>query len=187
MKKILFISLAILLNIHLIVSAQELKGNKTNLHVSQYGKSETKKISLGMKAPSFAGQDEKGNKVSNTDFIGKKNVLLVFYPGDDTPGCTKQLCSIRDDFKDLGRLDIKVFGINQGDAASHDKFIKKYKFPFSLIIDKDSKISKEYDAMGIFGFINRTVVLINKEGKVVLYERGFPDLSPKTVMKLINA
>lgn len=167
------------------VNAEELRGNKTNLHVSQYGTSNKSKIGVGSNAPKFTAIDSNGNKVNLSDFKGKNNVLLVFYPGDSTPTCTKQLCSIRDDYKDLQKLGIKVFGINPGDASSHNKFIKENKFQFPLLIDKNNSISKAYDSMSFLGFVNRTVVLINKQGKIVLFERGVPDLSPKKIAKLI--
>lgn len=168
------------------VNAEELKGNKTNLHVSQYGSKLNKKtVKVGVKAPNFSAIDSNGNKVNLSEFKNKNSVLLVFYPGDSTPTCTKQLCDIRDDYKDLEKIGIKVFGINQADSESHNKFIKENKLQFPLIIDKNSEISKAYDSMGFLGFINRTVVLINKKGDIVLFERGVPDLSPKKLSKLI--
>ncbi len=164
--------------------ADELKGRSTILHVPNYGKGKTK-LSTGVEAPQFSLTDSNGNKVSLSDFKGKKNVLLVFYPGDNTPGCTKQLCALRDDYKGLEKSDIKVFGVNPATSESHNKFIKDYKFPFQLLIDKNSKVADAFDAVGMLGFINRTVVLINKEGKIVLYERGMPKLEPKIISKLL--
>jgi peroxiredoxin Q/BCP len=164
--------------------ADELKGNKTNLHVQTYGKDNTK-LAAGIMAPDFKTVDSNGKKISLADYKGKKNVLLVFYPGDNTPGCTKQLCALRDDYKGLEKLDVKVFGVNPADAESHNKFIKNQKYPFQLLVDKDKKIAETYDAVGMLGFINRTVVLINKEGKIVLYERGMPEMKPAIVAKLL--
>ncbi|MFN8575783.1 MAG: peroxiredoxin [Candidatus Sericytochromatia bacterium] len=173
-------------SIQLSINAEELKGNKTNLHVSQYGEKINKKnLKVGVKAPNFSAIDSNGNKVSLSDFKNKNSVLLVFYPGDSTPTCTKQLCAIRDDYKDLEKIGIKVFGINQADSQSHNKFINENKLQFPLIIDKNSEISKAYDCMGFLGFINRTVVLINKKGDIVFFERGVPDLSPNKLSKLI--
>lgn len=167
-------------------NAEELRGNKTNLHVSQYGSQQNKKqLGVGSTAPQFSAIDSNGKKVNLSDFKGKNNVLLVFYPGDSTPTCTKQLCSIRDDYKDLEKLGVKVFGVNPGDASSHNKFIKENKLQFPLLIDNNNSISKAYNSMGFLGFINRTVVLINKQGKIVLFERGVPDLSPNKISKLI--
>jgi peroxiredoxin Q/BCP len=184
--KTFFSTILISSSIQLTSNADELKGNKTNLHVSQYGsKSNKKDLGVGVKAPDFSAIDSNGNKFNLSDFKNKNSVLLVFYPGDSTPTCTKQLCAIRDDYKDLEKLGVKVFGVNQADSESHNKFIKENKLQFPLIIDKDSSISKAYNSMGFLGFINRTVVLINKQGNIVLFERGVPDLSPKKVSKLI--
>jgi peroxiredoxin Q/BCP len=163
--------------------ADPLKGQKTNLHGPQFVND--KKIAAGINAMDFSALDSKGHTVKLSDFKGKKNVLLIFYPGDNTPGCTRQLNALRDEYKGLDKLNIKIFGVNQANAESHNKFISDQKLPFELIVDQDSKISTAYDAMGMLGFINRTVVLINKEGKIVLYERGMPDINPKTVVKLL--
>lgn len=164
--------------------AEGIKGQSTILHGPIYG-SQKAKLGTGMIAPVFSAMDSNGKSVNIADFKGNKNVLLVFYPGDNTPGCTKQLCALRDDYKELEKLDIKVFGVNPADADSHNHFIKNQKFPFQLLIDKDKKIAGTYDALGMLGFINRTVVLINKAGKIVLYERGMPTLAPKLVSKLL--
>lgn len=181
------ISLALIsISFQLNSNAEELKGNKTNLHVSQYGDKNSKNsLTPGNKAPEFSAVDSNGNKFDLANFKGKNSVLLVFYPGDSTPTCTKQLCSIRDDYKNLEKLGVKVFGVNPGTSESHNKFIKENKLPFPLLVDKENKIAKTYDSMGFLGFVNRTVVLINKEGKIVLFERGLPDLSPNKVDKLI--
>src|SRR3989338_5835990 len=91
-----------------------------------------KLLTVGSRAPSFTLKDAAGNAVSLKDFRGKKSVVLIFYPGDMTPGCTMQLCAIRDDWSKFTRHDTVVFGINHGDAESHKAFIKKYGFPFPL-------------------------------------------------------
>lgn len=178
-KILVTLSLFLLLGFQVESNAKEIKNNNI------YKYAEKSKPKVGNKAPDFMVQDSSGKNIKLSDFVGKKNILLVFYPGDNTPGCTKQLCTIRDDFKGLDKLDVKVFGVNQADSESHKSFITKNNFQFELLVDKDKKISSEYDAVGFFGIISRTVVLINKEGKIVLYERGFPDVSPKAIDKLI--
>ena len=163
----------------------ERKGNSTMLHVKDYGGKNGDKVSEGTKAPLFIANDSNGKKVDLGSFKGKKNILLVFYPGDNTPGCTTQLCAIRDDYKGLEKLDLVVFGVNPADESSHKKFITDHKFPFQLIVDKDKKISEAYDAIGMFGFISRTVVLIDKKGDIVFYKRGMPELKPDKIAKLL--
>lgn len=168
-----------------ILFAPNVFANKSDIKEKKEESNKVIKLSVGLKAPNFSAKTQDGKNVKLSDFKGKNSVLLVFYPGDNTPVCTKQLCDIRDDYKGLEKKGIKVFGINQADEKSHKDFIKDQKLPFSLIIDEKLEISKNYDAMGAFGFINRTVVLINKEGKIVLYERGTPDVSAKKIKNLI--
>ncbi|PLX24577.1 peroxiredoxin [Candidatus Parcubacteria bacterium] len=134
-------------------------------------------IKVGDKAPLFTLKNQSGQKVALKDFLGKKNVLLIFYPGDNTPGCTKQLCAVRNDFSKFQKLDTIIFGVNHADDTSHQKFIDKYKFPFDLLIDSDKKVSRKYKALKfMFGHesIKRSVVLIDKQGKIVFLKRGMP-------------
>jgi peroxiredoxin len=91
-------------------------------------------LSVGDKAPAFSLRDQDGNPVTLEDFKTRKNVVLVFYPGDNTPGCTKQLCAIRDRFELFADNDTVVFGINPQDPASHKKFIIKRSLPFPLLV-----------------------------------------------------
>lgn len=134
-------------------------------------------IKVGDKAPLFTLKNQAGQKIALKDFLGKKNVLLIFYPGDNTPGCTKQLCAVRDDFSKFKNLDAVVFGVNHGDDTSHQKFIDKYQFPFDLLIDEDRNVSRKYKALKfMFGHesIKRSVVLIDKQGKIIFLKRGMP-------------
>jgi peroxiredoxin Q/BCP len=130
-------------------------------------------VQIGTEAPLFTLKDQEGTTVTLKDFRGKKNVVLVFYPGDQTPGCTKQLCAIRDDFEDFKAADTVVFGVNPGNAESHQKFIAKQKYPFPLLVDEKSEVAKAYNAKGLL-FTKRTVYGIDKEGKIVFAQRGMP-------------
>ncbi len=134
-------------------------------------------LKIGDNAPLFSLYNQKGELIQSADFKNRKNVLLIFYPGDDTPGCTKQLCALRDDFSQFAQKDTIVLGINQADHNSHQKFISKYHLPFDLLIDADRKISEKYGASQyIFGHqtIKRSVVLIDKQGKIIYLKRGLP-------------
>lgn len=134
-------------------------------------------FSTGSRAPLFTLQDERGRGVSLSDFKGKKNVVLVFYPGDLTPGCTMQLSSIRDNFSKFAALETVVFGVNHADAESHAAFIKKCALPFSLLTDAGRKVSAKYGATKKFfkaTIIKRTVVVIGKDGKIAYYKHGMP-------------
>jgi thioredoxin-dependent peroxiredoxin len=97
----------------------------------------------GEKAPDFTATDQNGKIVSLSDFKGK-NVILYFYPKDDTPGCTAEACSFRDNYQSLLGKGFAVIGVSTDDEKSHKKFEKKYNLPFALIADPDKKIVEAY-------------------------------------------
>jgi len=134
-------------------------------------------LKAGDKAPKFTLKTNQGQETNLTDLIGKHPVILIFYPGDMTPGCTIQLCNIRDDWAKFKQAKAMVFGVNHADAESHNRFADKYSFPFPLLIDKDKKVSKKYGAIKkIFTatVIKRTVVIIGKDGLIKFYRHGMP-------------
>ena len=131
-------------------------------------------IQEGKLAPDFTLEDQNGKPVSLSDFAGKKNVLVYFYPKDDTPGCTKEACGFRDEIRAFAKLGVVVLGVSPDGAASHQKFIAKYKLPFPLLSDPDRKVMKKYGAFGekmMYGKkttgVIRSSVLIGKDGKVL--------------------
>jgi len=97
----------------------------------------------GQKAPDFKAKDQNGKSISLSDFSGK-DVILYFYPKDDTPGCTAEACSFRDNYQSLIKEGFEVLGVSTDDEKSHQKFINKYSLPFSLIADTDKKIVEAY-------------------------------------------
>ena len=101
----------------------------------------------GEKAPSFSLPDETGTKVSLADFAGKK-VVVYFYPKDDTPGCTKEACSLRDNYDAILEKGAVVIGVSKDDGESHKKFKTKYDLPFYLVSDPDAEMIKAYGAWG---------------------------------------
>ncbi len=132
------------------------------------------KMSLkeGDKAPVFTAPTNGGGKVSLADFKGK-NVILYFYPKDDTPGCTKEACGFRDAWKELTKLGVAVVGVSGDPAASHQKFIAKYRLPFPLLSDPDRTVMTKYGAFGEKTMYGKTVqgvirstVWIGPDGKV---------------------
>ena len=128
-------------------------------------------LPAGAKAPDFTVHDESGHTVSLSALRGK-NVVLVFYPGDDTSVCTKQLCDFRDRWKEAGAKNTVVFGVNPWSAASHMKFRDKFHFPFPLLVDDGQKVAAMYHANGLF--IKRTVYLIGPDGVIRFARRGVP-------------
>jgi peroxiredoxin Q/BCP len=129
-------------------------------------------LAAGSKAPDFSlpGQDGKAVRLSK---LRGKNVVLVFYPGDDTMVCRKQLCEFRDQWEQARKRNVEVFGVNPGNAESHRKFQEKYHFPFPLLVDDGQKVAELYHANGLF--IKRTVYLIGPDGVIRYARRGKPD------------
>ena len=129
-------------------------------------------IEEGKKAPAFTLKDADGNKVALKDFAGT-DVILYFYPRDDTPGCTKEACGFRDLQKQIRKHGAVVLGVSPDGPESHDKFTKKYKLPFPLLCDPDKKVMTKYGAWGekmMYGKktvgVIRSTVLIGPDGKV---------------------
>jgi peroxiredoxin Q/BCP len=131
----------------------------------------SKPLPAGTPAPEFSAQDDSGRTITLSSLRGR-NVILVFYPGDDTPGCTKQLCDFRDRWEQLRSQGVEVFGVNPQSAAKHTKFRNKFNFPFPLIVDDGRRIAKLYNAHG--PIIKRTVYLIGPDGVIRFSRRGMP-------------
>lgn len=130
-------------------------------------------LEVGNKAPDFTGKNQDGKDIKLSDFAGQK-IALYFYPKDDTPGCTKQACSLRDGFPLLKQNNIVVLGVSPDDKESHQKFIEKYDLPFTLIADDDKKIVNQYGVYGErnmygnkFMGVKRTTFLINEDGEII--------------------
>ncbi|MDD4087972.1 MAG: thioredoxin-dependent thiol peroxidase, partial [Bacteroidales bacterium] len=104
-------------------------------------------LQKGDKAPDFTGNDQQGKVVSLDDFKGKK-LVLYFYPKDDTPGCTKEACNLRDNYADLLDKGFALLGVSPDTEDSHQKFISKYELPFPLLSDPELKIIKAFGAWG---------------------------------------
>jgi peroxiredoxin Q/BCP len=134
-------------------------------------------LPVGTPAPDFTLPDDAGNTVHLADLRGR-DVVLVFYPADDTPGCTKQLCQLRDDWSQAKERGAAVFGVNPGSVASHAKFRQKYSLPFPLLVDRGKQVAALYHADG--PFVKRTVYRIGPDGVVRFARRGMP--SPQEVL-----
>jgi peroxiredoxin Q/BCP len=132
-------------------------------------------LKLGDAAPDFTLPDAAGAPVHLRDELQHGPVVLIFYPMDATPGCTAQLCAVRDDAADYAAAGVRVFGVNNGDAASHARFSAKHGFSAPLLVDRDLAVAKAYGAkLGPLPLINRTVVGIAADGTVAYYKRGSP-------------
>jgi peroxiredoxin Q/BCP len=128
-------------------------------------------LGVGSPAPDFEAVDQTGKTVKLSALKGSP-VVLVFYPGDDTPGCTRQLCEIRDRWSAYEAAGVAVFGVNPQGAASHTKFAAKFGFPFPILVDQGGEIAGVYHAGG--WLVRRTVYGIGADGRVAFAERGSP-------------
>ncbi|KKQ77944.1 MAG: alkyl hydroperoxide reductase [Candidatus Zambryskibacteria bacterium RIFCSPLOWO2_01_FULL_39_39] len=147
-------------------------------------------VTVNKKAPNFSLPDQKGKIHKLSNYLGKW-ILLYFYPKDDTSGCTKEACMIRDEFPNFKKLKCQVFGISIDSVESHDKFVKKYKLPFTLLSDEKKKVVEKYGVWAqksmygkkYMGTI-RTSFLINPKGKIVkVYEKVNPEKHAEEVLR----
>ena len=140
-------------------------------------------LELGSKAPAFTLQNQNGEAVSLSDFLGKK-VVLYFYPKDNTPGCTRQACAFAGAYAGFKAQDIVVIGISKDSSASHQRFAQKYDLPFILLSDPELKAIEPYGvwqekklcgkvSMGVV----RTTFVIDEEGRI---EKVMPKVKPDT-------
>jgi len=138
-------------------------------------------LSQGSTVPEFSAPNQDGKMVKLSDFKGSP-VLLFFYPKDETPGCTKQACSLRDEFAEFKKLGAVVLGISRQDQASHTEFRKKHKLPFDLLVDSDGKIAEKLGVgtMPLIGLHKRQSLIIGKDGKLLKF---MGDVDPSTHTK----
>jgi peroxiredoxin Q/BCP len=129
-------------------------------------------LAAGTEAPDFNAEASDGTSVSLQDFRGEQAVLLMFYPEDDTPGCTRQMCAARDEADVYRQADIVRFGVGPGTLESHRHFVEKYGLDFRLLVDQDGQIARAYGALKENGGVARATYLINKQGQIVFAEPG---------------
>jgi len=128
---------------------------------------------VGDRAPEFSLPSNRG-PVDLKALLSKGPVLLVFYPGDDTPVCTKQLCNYRDNLSVFDKLGIQVVALNPQTEESHGKFADKHRLPFPIAADAGGNVTRSYGARGLFGMTKRALVLIGRDGKIAWKKTDFP-------------
>ena len=151
------------------------------------------KLKINHSAPKFSALDQTGQAHKLTDYLGQW-LLLYFYPKDDTPGCTKEACDIRDRFKEFAAAKLAVIGLSPDSVESHGKFAEKYKLPFTLLADEDKKIVKAYGVWAKKTFMGkeymgtkRTSFLINPQGIIAaIYENVKPDEHAAKILRDIT-
>ena len=142
-------------------------------------------LSVGDAAPAFTLSSTGGTTVSLADFKGRP-VVLVFYPGDDTPVCTKQLNSYNDELAEFEKLDAQVLGISAQGVDSHEKFSGKHGFGFPLLADTDKAVAGAYGTLGPIGFPRRSVFIIDADGVVRYAHRAIAGLTYRPVSELVE-
>ncbi|MEI6577791.1 MAG: peroxiredoxin [Bacteroidota bacterium] len=127
------------------------------------------KLVIGSNVPQFELKDQHGQLFSIDSVLGKKNMVIYFYPKDDSPGCTKEACSFRDQFEVFADANAMIIGISAQSIESHLEFAKKHRLNYTLLSDPGNKVRKLFGVPGnIFGLIpGRVTYVINKEGKVI--------------------
>ena len=119
----------------------------------------------GMMAPAFKAKDQDGKVVRLQDFAGKSNVVLYFYPKDNTPRCTKEACSLRDGYHAIQATGAVVLGVSADDVGSHSAFAQKYQLPFSILADPEGKLIEAYGVkMPLLTMAKRVTFIIDKGG-----------------------
>ncbi len=124
-------------------------------------------VQIGDRAPEFELPGLSGKQVKLSEFVGKKTIVLYFYPKDETPGCTKEACSFRDAYEDFSAAGAEVIGISSDDVASHEAFAKHHRLPFVLASDADGRARNAYGVKKTLGlFAGRVTYVIDREGVV---------------------
>ncbi len=147
-------------------------------------------LEINTTAPDFELSDQNGNLHKPSDYRGKR-VVLYFYPKDDTPGCTAEACSFRDNYSVFKQNGIEILGVSADSEKSHAKFQEKYQLPFTLLSDPEHTVSEAYGVWGLKKYmgreyygINRTTFLINEDGKLVkIYEKVKPAEHAQEIME----
>jgi peroxiredoxin Q/BCP len=124
-------------------------------------------LEAGAPAPDFTLEDQNGKRVSLADFRGRRNVVVYFYPKDDTPGCTREACSFRDQYADFSDAGAEVIGISSDSPASHRAFAAKHELPFTLLSDRDGAVRSAFRVPATLGLLpGRVTYVIDKEGVI---------------------
>ena len=143
-------------------------------------------ISVGDTAPDFTLPATGGSSVSLSSFRGQP-VVLVFYPGDDTPVCTKQLNSYNNELSAFDGVGAQVLAISSQDIASHESFSSKHGFGFPLLADTDKAVASQYGTVGPLGFPRRSVFVINGTGVITYAHRAIAGITYRPVDELVAA
>ncbi len=144
---------------------------------------------IGEAAPDFSLLDQTGATVRLSNFRGKKSVVLYFYPKDDTPGCTKEACSFRDQYEVFQEAGAEVIGVSSDSVASHQKFAKQYRLPFLLLSDEGGQLRKRFDVKSTLGLLpGRVTFVIDRNGVIrhLFSSQLFPQKHVAEALKILR-
>ena len=146
--------------------------------------SQSNLILVGQTAPDFTCTCSDGGTLSLAELRGRERIVLVFYPGDNTPVCTAQLCAFREDWSQFQAQNTRVYGVNPASQEKHAGFAQKHQFPFPLMVDSGNQIASAYGCRMLFGIVRRTVYLIDRQGKIAFAQRGNP--APQELLRVLE-
>ncbi len=159
----------------LFVSACSTGGAKNEGEAKSAGASAAEQVAEGKPAPDFALPGDDGRMVKLSDYKGKQPVVLYFYPKDESPGCTKEACTFRDNLADFKKAGIEVLGVSVDSVEAHQKFKQKENLNFPLLSDEKKDVTKQYGVLGASGVANRVTFVIDKTGTV---RKIYHDVAP---------
>lgn len=143
-------------------------------------------VKEGQQFPAFRLKADDGKEVSLSDLKGKRSVIY-FYPKDDTPGCTKEACSFRDNINSFKSLGVPVFGISVDNIESHKKFKSKYSIPFTLLSDSDKTVVTKLGIKSLLGIASRVTFIIDENGKILkIYPKVSPDKHAEEILSFLK-
>ena len=132
-------------------------------------------LPVGAKAPTFTAAASDGQTYRLGELLKTRHVALIFYPGDDTPGCNRQLSAARDEMTQFTARGIQLFGVNPAGLESHERYVKKFGFKFPLLTDPDRAIARAYHALKDDGVgVQRSVYVVRRDGTIAFAQRGAP-------------
>jgi peroxiredoxin Q/BCP len=144
-------------------------------------------LQAGSPAPDFTLPDQAGKDYTLSQFKGEKNVVLYFYPKDDTPGCTKEACGFRDLSSVFDSLGTAILGVSVDDTDSHSRFAREYNLDFPLLSDTDKEVSRKYDALSSYGVSKRHTYVIDRQGIVrKIYTEVDVSRHPEEVVRFVR-
>ncbi|QLG44225.1 peroxiredoxin [Costertonia aggregata] len=126
-------------------------------------------LKIGDTIPEFSLRDQNGNTFSTTEWVGKKPLVIYFYPKDNTPGCTAEACSFRDSYEEFTELGAEVIGISSDTENSHQKFTEKHNLPFILLADTQNKVRRLFKVeKSLFILPGRETYVVDKQGEIIM-------------------